>query len=110
MSDRMQPVIVIPAFNRARALSRLLESVGCAEYPDVVNLIISLEGGASEEVKSVAYEFKAHGLKVRVVEHEERLGLRNHIIECGDYSDEFGSVVVFEDLYGNLWDLIEPKQ
>ena len=97
MSDRMQPVIVIPAFNRARALSRLLESVGRAEYPDVVNLIISLEGGASEEVKTVAYEFKAHNLKVRVVEHEERLGLRNHIIECGDYSDEFGSVVVLED-------------
>ncbi|SNS51357.1 Catechol 2,3-dioxygenase [Belliella buryatensis] len=28
-----------------------------------------------------------------------------------DRSDEeFGKVVVFEDLYGNLWDLIEPKQ
>ena len=23
--------------------------------------------------------------------------------------EDFGSVVVFEDLYGNLWDLIEPK-
>jgi glycosyltransferase involved in cell wall biosynthesis len=93
----MQPVIVIPAFNRAGALSRLLESVGRAEYPDVVNLIISLEGGASEEVKTIAYAFNAHNLKVRVVEHEEQLGLRNHIIECGDYSDEFGSVVVLED-------------
>ena len=24
--------------------------------------------------------------------------------------EEFGRVVVFEDLYGNLWDLIEPKK
>ncbi|SIT05988.1 VOC family protein [Belliella pelovolcani] len=24
--------------------------------------------------------------------------------------EDFGKVVVFEDLYGNLWDLIEPKQ
>lgn len=25
-------------------------------------------------------------------------------------SEEFGRVLVFEDLYGNLWDLIEPKR
>lgn len=24
--------------------------------------------------------------------------------------EDFGKVVVFEDLYGNLWDLIEPKK
>ena len=24
-------------------------------------------------------------------------------------SEEYGNVAVFEDLYGNLWDLIEPK-
>ncbi|MEK7256295.1 MAG: VOC family protein, partial [Bacteroidota bacterium] len=23
--------------------------------------------------------------------------------------EEYGTVAVFEDLYGNLWDLIEPK-
>jgi uncharacterized glyoxalase superfamily protein PhnB len=25
-------------------------------------------------------------------------------------SEPYGTVAVFEDLYGNLWDLIEPKQ
>lgn len=25
-------------------------------------------------------------------------------------SEEYGTVAVFEDLYGNLWDLLEPKQ
>lgn len=25
-------------------------------------------------------------------------------------SEEYGTVAVFEDLYGNLWDLIEPKK
>jgi hypothetical protein len=24
--------------------------------------------------------------------------------------EEYGTVAVFEDLYGNLWDLIEPKK
>ena len=23
--------------------------------------------------------------------------------------EEYGTVVVFEDLYGNLWDLVQPK-
>jgi len=28
----------------------------------------------------------------------------------GPLEEPFGRVVVFEDLYGNLWDLIEPKK
>ena len=26
------------------------------------------------------------------------------------HTDDFGTVVVFEDIYGNLWDLIEPSK
>ncbi|MCB0568735.1 MAG: hypothetical protein KDC66_03180, partial [Phaeodactylibacter sp.] len=28
----------------------------------------------------------------------------------GPSFEDYGTVAVFEDLYGNLWDLIEPKQ
>lgn len=37
--------------------------------------------------------------------------LRDHQIKIvrGPIVEEYGKVAVFEDLYGNLWDLIEPK-
>ncbi len=31
-------------------------------------------------------------------------------IVCEPHVEEYGKVAVFEDLYGNLWDLIEPKE
>lgn len=31
-------------------------------------------------------------------------------IRRGPVEEDFGKVVVFEDLYGNLWDLIEPTK
>ena len=36
--------------------------------------------------------------------------LLNHNIEIvrGPIQEPFGKVIVFADLYGNLWDLIEP--
>ena len=38
-------------------------------------------------------------------------GLRSHGVEfVGEpRNEDFGKVVVFKDLYGNKWDLIEPK-
>ena len=34
----MKPVIVVPAYNRAKSLDRLLNSIGRAEYDEVVEL------------------------------------------------------------------------
>ncbi|MBT0812655.1 VOC family protein [Litoribacter ruber] len=39
----------------------------------------------------------------------ENLNLHNIPIVRGPVNEEYGKVVVFKDLYGNLWDLIEPS-
>lgn len=97
MTTLIQPVIVIPAYNRQQALERLLETVGKAEYPTVVKLFISLEGGASDVVKRVAHGFRSTKLDVEIIERPERLGLREHILNCGDLALAYGAVIVLED-------------
>jgi catechol 2,3-dioxygenase-like lactoylglutathione lyase family enzyme len=39
----------------------------------------------------------------------KNLIINNILIEREPRDEYFGKVVVFRDLYGNLWDLIEPK-
>lgn len=47
-------------------------------------------------------------------DHLERdyQNLQNHGVKIlrGPSEETYGKVLVFEDLYGNLWDLIEPKK
>lgn len=93
----MEPVIAILAYNRPEALRRLLVSLDSAIYPAKPKLFISLEGGASPEVASTAKNFRTPKLDVTVIERDERLGLRKHVIACADLASEFGSVLVLED-------------
>lgn len=97
LSVQMKPAIVVVAYNRANALSRLLDSIKAAKYDSEVELVISLEGGATEEVQIVAQKFECQSINKRIINNEVRLGLRNHIIKCGDLVDEYGSVIVLED-------------
>lgn len=91
------PVIVVPAFRRPAALRRLLQSIRSAYYETTPRVILSLEAGPASEVRELAMGFKGAMPNVEVREHDERLGLRRHILECGDYALEHGSVVVLED-------------
>lgn len=95
----MNPAIVIVGYNRPDALKRLLQSVGCADYrDDDINLIISLDKADNEEaVVKVAEDFEwTHGRKV-IRRFSERQGLRKHIIQCGDLTQQYGAVIILED-------------
>jgi len=93
-----RPAIVVPAFARAAALDRLLASLARAHYPDGgVHLVISLDGGATPDVVACARAFEFPAGTAEVVEREHRLGLREHILWCGDQTERFGSVIVLED-------------
>ena len=91
--------IVVVAFNRERSLSRLLASLKNADYPNSnIELIISIDfadnnGHVLEMANNFSWE---HGKKT-VVYHEENLGLRKHIIKCGNLSQKYGSVIILED-------------
>ncbi|MER3318206.1 MAG: glycosyltransferase [Allomuricauda sp.] len=95
----MRIPIVVVAYNRPRSLARLLSSLHSAKYPhDYIDLIISIDkADDNQQVLDLAYDFQwEHGTK-KVVYQEINLGLRKHILKCGNYSLEYGAVIVLED-------------
>ena len=97
--SEVAPVIVVAAYRRPESLMRLLRLLVAARYPSGggVALVISIDGGGDGRVVEIANQFEwPHGEK-RVIAHRNNMGLRNHIISCGDLSREYGSVIVLED-------------
>lgn len=90
--------IIAVGYNRPDSLERLLRSLDRAQYDyEEIPLIISIDHSGNEEVIQTAREFVwEHGTK-RVIAREKRMGLRNHIISCGDLTEEYGSVMILED-------------
>lgn len=93
----MTPAIVILAYKRPIALKRLLNAIEAAEYQNTPTLVISLEGESHPEVVEIANKFRSKKLTVRVVQRQIRIGLREHVIACGDLTEEYGSVIILED-------------
>jgi len=106
------PIIAV-GYNRPEALQRLLGSLLKADYPGEVELIISVDGrredgktggredgrtgGGVEEVRRVASEFLWPFGEKRLIFHEKNLGLRKHVLSCGDLSKDHDGVIVLED-------------
>lgn len=92
-----EPVIVVAGFSRARSLRRLLHSINRAHFPHDVVLVISLDGGAANNVINLANDFIFEKGRKEVVSRNKNLGLREHILWCGDQTEKYGSVIVLED-------------
>lgn len=94
----MKFAIVTVAFNRVKSLERLLNSLLGANYEDdVVDLIISIDNSGSNTVENYAISFNwPFGRKV-IKTYKSRLGLREHILTCGDYTSSYDAIAVFED-------------
>jgi hypothetical protein len=90
---------VVIAYDRTDSLARLLESLSRARYPaDVdVPLVISIDYAPHADTASMAERFDwPHGEK-RIIAHPANLGLRAHVLACGDLAVEYGAAVLFED-------------
>lgn len=99
MEKKYQPVIVVAAYNRPKSIKRILSSLLNAKFSEEATLIISIDNDEPNnlEVKRIAEEFQwPHGPK-EVRYQEEHIGLRKHILKCGDLSLEYGSVIILED-------------
>lgn len=95
------PAIVIPAWQRPGSLQRLLNCLHAAYYPEgEITLILSLEGECAKEVREVVEEATWDHGPIERIYHEKRLGLKAHILRCGDLSEKYGSVIVLED---DIW-------
>ena len=89
--------IVVAAYNRPDSLSRILHGISRAEYNQDVQLIISIDPSKNREVIKVAEEFKWHHGEKTILTHKKHLGLRNHILACGDIALKNDGVIVLED-------------
>lgn len=86
------------AYNRLSSIKRLLHSLEQADYGNYnPTLIISIDKSNTDVVEefSKGYSWK-YGEKI-VYTHEQNLGLRRHVLECGTHLDDFDALVVLED-------------
>jgi hypothetical protein len=99
MTSDGSPAIVVVAFERPDSLARLLRSLAAADYEKCgeVPLVISLDGGGSAAARAEAARFEWEHGPLRIIERSRRLGLREHVLACGDLSQEYGAVIVLED-------------
>ena len=96
---RYNIAIVVVAFNRSKSLKRLLNSLNNVRYSneDNVRLIISIDKSPVDEVYKIAEDYLfEHGDK-ELIRHNKNLGLKNHILMCGEISQQFDAVIVLED-------------
>jgi len=97
--NKTEPAIVVVTYNRPKSLTRLLNSIANANYDtfeDIV-LVISIDGGSPTEMQEIADNFDWYYGKKVVIVQPINLGLRKHIIACGDLTETYGSVIILED-------------
>ena len=98
MEESSNITLVAVAYNRPDSLSRLLASLNKACYPEHnVKLIISIDYGGPASVKEVAEKFEWKFGDKQVIAHEQNLGLRRHILQCGDLTKIHKNIIVLED-------------
>lgn len=94
----MDIAIVVVAYNRIQSLKRLLNSLKKAEYLNHnVTLIISVDKSDNNNVYNFASEIEwPHGEK-KVIKHRENLGLKKHVLKCGDLVSDYDAIIMLED-------------
>jgi hypothetical protein len=91
------PTIVVVAFNRVASLNRLLSSLSVSRIDSGTRLIISIDYSGDDSVERSANLFDwVYGEKI-VTTHAKNLGLRQHVIKCGDLTSIYGSIILLED-------------
>ena len=90
--------LVVVGYNRPDSIRRILGSLERADYDyEDIRLVVSIDHSGMEEVVRTAEECVwSHGSK-EVFYRSERLGLRKHIISCGDMTEKYGAVMILED-------------
>jgi hypothetical protein len=96
--DRIAVIAV--TYNRPDSLTRLIKSLQSASYgDDSVDLIISIDKNPEMEQKIIElannYDWPYGNKQVRTF--NERQGLRDHILQCGDFTNDYDAVIVLED-------------
>lgn len=97
--EKYNPAIIIIAYNRPESLKRVLNSVKNASYPNTnITLVISIDFWKSDNpCYSIADDFLWEYGEKNVIKHQCNLGLKCHVLACGDLSENYGAVILLED-------------
>ena len=93
----MDVPIVVVTYNRPYSLKRLLSSLSNSSFSSQVKLYISIDGECDTETVLIAKNFKWDFGEKEIIEHTENIGLKEHILKCGDLSLKHDGIIVFED-------------
>ena len=93
------PSIVIMAHDRLVCLERLFSSIARADFTGCkrVDLVISIDGGAREEVREAAERMQWNVGPKTIIRHDVNLGLRDHALFCGDLTESHEAIILLED-------------
>lgn len=92
--------IVVIGYKNEDGVKRLLNALSVADYDNSeICLIISIDKSEDNKVLKVAQEFQWNLGKKYVITFQERLGLRKHVLCCGEYLNTYNldAVAIFED-------------
>lgn len=96
LSD-VKVTIIVMGYNRIEPLRCVLGSLHNLIIDYSTALIISIDGGGTDEINQLVNSFHwPHGKK-EVVIHKERLGLRNHFFWVGDQTEKYDTILFLED-------------
>lgn len=96
--SKEQIAIVVVGYNRLKSITRLLNSLLNAHYPEKpVPLVISIDCSGDETLYHYVRNFNWPFGEKYVNIQKERLGLKQHIFQCGDLTRFFKAVVLLED-------------
>ena len=94
---KKKTTIVVVAYNRLDSIYRLLHSLDTANIESNTRLVISIDYSGDTAVEQYAKDFMwDYGEKI-VITHEKNLGLRKHVLKCGDLTQKYGSIILLED-------------
>lgn len=97
----MTPTIVVAGYDRSASLERLLSSLKACHFPQgEVRLVISIDGGGAPSVARLAKAYEWPYGEKRVILHDSKQGLREHIFSCGDLTTDYGPIIMLEDDLG----------
>ena len=115
MDNQKNIAIVVVAYNRPDALLQLLHSLNKVDYEGhSVPLIISIDYSGKDDTYRAAEAFEwSYGDK-KIIRHSENLGLKKHVLSCGDLVKDYDAVIILEDdllvspsMYSYAWRAVE---
>lgn len=95
---RDKVAIVVVGYNRLKPIQRLLSSLLRADYggkgvPLIISIDCSNDEALYDYVRNVDWPYGNKYLRIQ----EKRLGLKDHILQCGDLTQYFRAIILLED-------------